>query len=56
MDDGPTICVMCAWRENCRLKYSMDGTTTTRCIHYTRDLALKAPSKDKEEPSEKDGS
>ncbi len=55
MQDEKTICVMCAWRLTCNKKFSMDGTTTTRCPEYTRDITLKAP-KDEHEQKEDDHS
>lgn len=41
MSDDRTICVICAWRQNCNKKFSMDGATTTRCPDFTKDLTLK---------------
>jgi hypothetical protein len=41
MDSQKTICVICAWRQACNKKFSMDGATTTRCPDYTRDVMLK---------------
>lgn len=41
MSDDKTICVICAWRKDCKKKFSMDGATTTRCPDYTKDLTLK---------------
>lgn len=52
MEDEKTICVMCAWRQTCNKKFLMDGATTTRCLEYTRDLTLKAPSEEEEKPEE----
>ena len=40
MDDR-TICVICAWRQTCNKKFSMDGATTTKCRDFTRDVTLK---------------
>lgn len=47
--DGKTICVVCAWRPTCNKKFSMDGTTTTRCPDFTRDVTLKEPAPEKEQ-------
>jgi hypothetical protein len=41
MEDNRTLCVICAWRQVCKKKFSMDGATTTRCIDFTRDITLK---------------
>lgn len=50
MDTGKTPCVVCAWRQTCNKKFSMDGTTTLRCLDFTRDLTL--PQTNKEMPSD----
>ncbi|MCL5126395.1 MAG: hypothetical protein M1511_18230 [Deltaproteobacteria bacterium] len=43
MDERKTVCVTCAWRATCNKKFLMDGTTTTRCLDYTRDITLRDP-------------
>jgi hypothetical protein len=53
MDDDRTICVMCAWRQTCNKKFSMDGATTTRCADYTRDVTLRNPVEEREKEEEK---
>ena len=35
----PSICLVCAWRENCVKKFSFTGQ---HCLEFTRDLTLKA--------------
>jgi hypothetical protein len=35
----PSICVVCAWRENCVKKFSFTGQ---HCQEFTRDITLKA--------------
>jgi hypothetical protein len=35
----PSICVVCAWRENCVKKFSFTGQ---HCQEFTRDVTLKA--------------
>jgi hypothetical protein len=53
MESNRTICVVCAWRETCNKKFSMDGSTTTRCPEFTRDVTLPAEKEpEKEEKSE----
>jgi hypothetical protein len=54
MENERTLCVMCAWRQTCNKKFSMDGATTTRCPEYTRDLTLKAPPETREDKPESD--
>jgi hypothetical protein len=34
-----SICVVCAWRENCVKKFSFTGQ---HCLEFTRDMTLKA--------------
>jgi hypothetical protein len=59
LENGHTICVTCAWRATCNKKFSMDGSTTTRCLEYTRDLTLGKPDEMKDgrdsEESDKGG-
>ena len=52
MENGRTICVVCAWRATCNKKFSMDGATTTKCPDFTRDVTLKEPVADKESEGE----
>ncbi|MBI5249339.1 MAG: hypothetical protein HY912_07575 [Desulfomonile tiedjei] len=55
MGDDRTICIICAWRQTCNKKFSMDGATTTRCPDYTRDVTLRNPEPDqKTEREEKE--
>ncbi len=49
MDDRKTTCVTCAWRATCNKKFQVDGTTTTRCLDYTRDLMLGQPENSKDD-------
>jgi hypothetical protein len=49
MEGEKTICVICAWRLTCNKKFSMDGSTTTRCPEYTRDVTLQAPKGEHEQ-------
>ncbi len=42
MPDDRSICVICAWRQTCNKKFSMDGATSTRCLDFTRDVTLTA--------------
>ena len=53
MEGEKTLCVVCAWRLTCNKKFSMDGTTTTRCPEYTRDVTL-TPPKDEHEQKQED--
>ncbi len=42
-----TECAVCAWRKDCKLKYSYESSTL-HCKEFTKDLALykqeKAPA------------
>ncbi|MBI4961937.1 MAG: hypothetical protein HY913_01535 [Desulfomonile tiedjei] len=40
MESNRTICVVCAWRQTCNKKFSMDGATSTKCPEFTRDVTL----------------
>ncbi len=48
-----TICVVCAWRQTCNKKFSMDGATTTKCPDFTRDVTLKETAPEVEEQEKK---
>jgi hypothetical protein len=53
MESEKTLCVVCAWRLTCNKKFSMDGSTTTRCPEFTRDVMLTAP-KEEQDTKERD--
>jgi hypothetical protein len=40
VSEEKTICVVCAWRENCQKKYSFSSSGGMKCPDYTRDLKL----------------
>ncbi|WP_447974654.1 nucleoside-triphosphatase [Nitrospira sp. Kam-Ns4a] len=44
--DARKLCVMCAWRGTCQLKYSMPGGVALHCVEYTRDITLKEPEEE----------
>jgi hypothetical protein len=37
-------CAICAWRENCRKKYSI--VDPSKCIDFTRDVTIKEKAND----------
>ncbi|MCB2225182.1 MAG: hypothetical protein KQH53_00790 [Desulfarculaceae bacterium] len=36
----PTMCVVCAWRVDCKKKYSYEQGSVIKCADYTRDMGL----------------
>lgn len=36
----PTMCVVCAWRLDCKKKYSYEQGSVIKCPDFTRDQAL----------------
>ncbi len=42
----PTMCVVCAWRVDCKKKFSYEQGSAIKCPDYTRDLALPADDED----------
>jgi hypothetical protein len=48
MSDKIELCVICAWRENCKKKFSLKAGR--RCPDFSKDLTIK------EEPEGKKGS
>lgn len=53
MTNDQTICVICAWRLTCNKKFSMDGSSSTRCPDFTRDVTLKVTEGSDEEKDKK---
>ena len=49
MVDERTVCVVCAWRENCLKRFRNESTGQLRCPDYTRDVTLKDPEEKEEE-------
>ncbi len=43
MSTGKITCSICAWRENCRKKYSI--VDPSKCIDFTRDVTIKSEEK-----------
>ncbi|MCK4910456.1 MAG: hypothetical protein KAR83_02390 [Thermodesulfovibrionales bacterium] len=46
----PEICVVCAWRATCQKKFSISGRDM-RCPDFSRDVTLKNPSTQDDEPA-----
>ncbi|MEC4675330.1 MAG: hypothetical protein VST72_00210 [Nitrospirota bacterium] len=40
MDLTKTICSICAWRENCRKKFSVSGKDI-RCADFVKDMSIQ---------------
>jgi len=36
-----SLCIICAWRENCRKKFLKGNDLTLKCPDFTRDLSIK---------------
>jgi hypothetical protein len=49
MESNRTVCVICAWRQTCNKKFSMDGATTTKCPEFTRDVTLPIEKEDEKD-------
>ncbi|MEW6264387.1 MAG: hypothetical protein AB1641_15055 [Thermodesulfobacteriota bacterium] len=48
-----TYCAVCAWRKDCRKKYSFESSGQLRCPDYSRDLTIKAEEKSGQEDKKK---
>ena len=53
--DERKLCVVCAWRGICQLKYSRPDGVALHCMHYTRDVTLKEPEEEAEVQNESVG-
>lgn len=49
MDEGKSICSICAWRKDCLKKYSFDSSGPTQCAEYTRDVTLPRDNDDQDQ-------
>jgi len=38
------LCVVCAWREHCKKKYSISKDPFPRCPDFSRDVTIKDDS------------
>jgi hypothetical protein len=48
-NEEKTLCVVCAWRENCQKKYSFSSSGNSKCPDYTRDMQLPKEAENKNE-------
>jgi len=39
--DKRTLCVICAWRENCAKRFAMSQDSTLHCPDFSEDISLK---------------
>ena len=49
MKSGKESCTFCAWRENCRKKFSISGRDI-RCPEFVRDLNIKEGKAHEDKP------
>jgi len=40
------MCAVCAWRADCKKKYTYEQGSVIKCADFTRDLALPARDND----------
>ncbi len=45
MSSEPTLCVVCAWRENCKKKFLKGNDVSLRCPDFAKDLSIKQSEK-----------
>lgn len=46
-DHPSTICATCAWRLECKKKYSFEQGGSVKCADYSRDVTQKTGKTDK---------
>ncbi len=56
MIDEPSLCVVCAWRKDCKKKYLHGKEVSLRCSDFTRDATIKKDKADAEKDNRKDNS
>lgn len=42
MANEPSLCIICAWRENCQKKFSKGREITLRCPDFSKDISIKS--------------
>ncbi|MBF0495475.1 MAG: hypothetical protein HQK58_02700 [Deltaproteobacteria bacterium] len=47
MDNERTLCAVCAWRGDCKKKFSFEGSGQRFCADYAYDQALKGSPPDR---------
>ena len=53
MDSEKTLCVVCAWRRDCKKKFLRNEDISFKCPDFTKDISIKdgVKSDDKEQNS-----
>lgn len=46
MSDEKTICLICAWREQCQKRFSLP--TGAKCPDFVRDISIKSEEEEEE--------
>ncbi len=54
MNNEPALCVVCAWRKDCKKKFLQDKDVSLRCPDFTKDVQIKKDKVDAENDSNKD--
>lgn len=54
MSDEPTLCVVCAWREDCKKKFIHGKEVSLRCPDFAKDLRIKKDKGDAQIDTSKD--
>ncbi len=50
--DVGQICLVCAWRANCKKRFSLGGDVTLHCPDFTRDVLLDKELQEKKRDEE----
>ena len=53
MNDEPALCILCAWRQDCKKKYLQKKDVSFRCPDFTKDVLIKKDKADAENDSSK---
>ena len=46
-DTPATLCTTCAWRQDCKKKFSFEQGGSVKCADYSRDVTQKPRKTDK---------
>ena len=52
--DVRTLCVICAWRENCAKRFSLSADETLHCPDFSEDVSLRKKQTDASDAAEEE--
>ena len=54
IEDKVHMCVVCAWRGDCKKKFAIQKDPNPRCADFSRDVSIKSKPDPKDDAGESD--